>query len=146
MSERRYKLLNGYTLLVDDEGLSVSHHASILTIETSGDEIIDDVLALLDHTVSEKEKWRKEAFRKYPTPDAYDAACAALHKHKEEANRLELELKQESERCTKVMRLLVQVTDILSMGRTPDRASAALKVIYQWLNDNKPQSQEGDQA
>lgn len=61
MSERRYKLLNGYTLLVDDEGLSVSHHASILTIETSGDEIIDDVLALLDHTVSEKEKWRKEA-------------------------------------------------------------------------------------
>ncbi|MGP3787176.1 hypothetical protein [Paenibacillus sp. 1A_MP2] len=142
MSERRYKLLNGFTLIVSEECLGVQLDTG-MTITTDGDEIIDDVLALLDHTVSEKEKWRKEAFRKYPTPEAYDAACAALHKHKEEADRLELELKNEAERCTRVMRLLVQVTDILSMGRTPDRAGAALKVIYQWLHDNKPESQEG---
>lgn len=142
MTERRYKLLNGLTLVVSEECLGAQLETG-MTITTNGDEIIDDVLALLDHTVSEKEKWRKEAFRKYPTPEDYDAACAALHKHKEEADRLELELKNEAERCTRVMRLLVQVTDILSMGRTPDRAGAALKVIYQWLHDNKLESQEG---
>lgn len=60
-----------------------------------------------------------------------------------EADRLELELKKEAERCTKVMRLLVHVTDILSMAKTPDRAGAALKVIYEWLHNNKPESQEG---
>lgn len=37
---------------------------------------------------AEAEKWRIEALRKYPTPDAYDAACAALHKHRERAEQL----------------------------------------------------------
>ncbi|MDR0269622.1 hypothetical protein [Paenibacillus sp.] len=37
----------------------------------------------------EAEKWRLDAFRKNPTQDAYDAACAALHKHRERADKAE---------------------------------------------------------
>ncbi|MEK5060503.1 hypothetical protein BK126_04535 [Paenibacillus sp. FSL H7-0326] len=40
-----------------------------------------------DKAEAEAEKWRREAFRKYPTPEAYDAACTALHKHRERADR-----------------------------------------------------------
>lgn len=36
--------------------------------------------------------WRKEALRLYPTPEAYEAACTALHKHRERADRAEKEL------------------------------------------------------
>lgn len=42
-----------------------------------------------DKAEAEAEKWRREALRKYPTPDAYNAACAALHKHRERADRAE---------------------------------------------------------
>jgi hypothetical protein len=59
MSERRYKLLNGYTLYVDDESLNVSRDISTLTIETSGDEIIDQVFLLLDQTKSERDRLHK---------------------------------------------------------------------------------------
>lgn len=55
-----------------------------------------------------------------------------------ELDRLRVELGKEKEHCTKAIRLLVQVTDILSIGRTQDRAGAALKVIYHWLHENKP--------
>jgi hypothetical protein len=34
------------------------------------------------------ENWRREAFRKYPTPEAYESACKALEKHRGEAARL----------------------------------------------------------
>jgi len=37
----------------------------------------------------EAEKWRVEAFKQHPTQDAYDAACAALQKHRERANEAE---------------------------------------------------------
>lgn len=30
-------------------------------------------------------KWREEALRKYPTPEAYEAACTALEKHRAHA-------------------------------------------------------------
>lgn len=36
-----------------------------------------------------REYWRREAFRKYPTPEAYEAACAALQKHRERADAAE---------------------------------------------------------
>lgn len=42
--------------------------------------------ARADKAEAEAEKWRIEAFRKYPTPEAYELACAALHKHRELAN------------------------------------------------------------
>ncbi|MBU7320295.1 hypothetical protein [Paenibacillus oleatilyticus] len=35
------------------------------------------------------EKWKREALQQYPTPDAYEAACKALHKHRERADRAE---------------------------------------------------------
>lgn len=38
--------------------------------------------------------WRKEALRQYPTPEAYDAACAALHKHRLRADTAESELER----------------------------------------------------
>lgn len=36
-------------------------------------------------------KWREEALRKYPTPEAYEAACAALEKHRARADAAEEE-------------------------------------------------------
>lgn len=50
-----------------------------------------------DKAEAEAEKWRREALRKYPTPDAYDAACVALHKHRERADRTEVALLQMEE-------------------------------------------------
>ncbi|OMD85674.1 hypothetical protein BSK49_19350 [Paenibacillus odorifer] len=37
----------------------------------------------------EAQKWRREALRKYPTPEAYEAACAALDKHRSRADAAE---------------------------------------------------------
>lgn len=139
MSERRYKLLNGLTLFVSEECLGVQLDTG-MTITTDGDEIIDDVLALLDQTKSERDQAIQD-FREYKSKRGEN--IGEMLDAQVEANRLELELKNEAERCTRVMRLLVQVTDILSMAKTPDRAGAALKVIYQWLHDNKPMDQEG---
>lgn len=55
MTERRYKLLNGFTLVVSEECLGVQLDTG-MTITTDGDEIIDDVLALLNQTKSERDK------------------------------------------------------------------------------------------
>lgn len=61
-----------------------------------------------------------------------------------ENDDLRKELEEEKNKRTSSIRLLMQVTDILSMARTPDRAGAALKVIYRWLHENKPVEQEGE--
>ncbi|OME07882.1 hypothetical protein BSK64_06405 [Paenibacillus odorifer] len=37
----------------------------------------------------EAQKWRREALRKYPTPEAYEAACSALEKHRARADAVE---------------------------------------------------------
>lgn len=37
----------------------------------------------------EAQKWRREAMRKYPTPEAYEAACTALEKHRARADAAE---------------------------------------------------------
>lgn len=37
----------------------------------------------------EAQKWRREALRKYPTPEAYEAACVALEKHRTRADAAE---------------------------------------------------------
>lgn len=54
---------------------------------------VADVVTILDGIApywhQEAEKWRVEVFRKYPTPDAYDAACKALQKHRERADKAE---------------------------------------------------------
>ncbi|MFD2703839.1 hypothetical protein ACFSVM_25750 [Paenibacillus shunpengii] len=47
-----------------------------------------------DKAEAEAEKWRIEAFQKYPTPDAYEAVCAALLKHRSRADQAEAELLQ----------------------------------------------------
>lgn len=47
-----------------------------------------------DKAEAEAEKWRREALQKYPTPDAYDAACKALQKHRVRADRTEIALLQ----------------------------------------------------
>jgi len=43
-------------------------------------------LAELDEADAWAEYWRREALRNHPTQEAYDAACAALEKHKERAD------------------------------------------------------------
>ncbi|MDT9720462.1 hypothetical protein QVE09_16200 [Paenibacillus sp. ClWae2A] len=139
MSDRRYKLLNGFTLVVSEECLGVQLDTG-MTITTDGDEIIDDVLVLLDQTKSERDQAIRD-LRDYKSKRGEN--IGEMLDARAEADRLRLELEREKEHCTKAIRLLVQVTDILSMGRTPDRTGAALKVIYQWLHDNKPESQEG---
>lgn len=63
-----------------------------------------------------------------------------------ENDQLRKELEEEKNKRTSSIRLLMQVTDILSMARTPDRAGAALKMIYRWLHENKPVEQEGETA
>lgn len=71
----------------------------------------------------------------------------ALSSHKymeEELIKAQKELEKETKQCTEAIRLLAQVTDTLSMGRTPDRSGAALKQIFKWLNENHPVDQEGE--
>lgn len=46
-------------------------------------------LGIAPYWHQEAEKWRTEAFKQHPTQEAYDAACAALHKHRESANKAE---------------------------------------------------------
>jgi hypothetical protein len=36
----------------------------------------------------ELEKWKREALQQYPTPEAYDAVCNALNKHRRERDEL----------------------------------------------------------
>ncbi|WP_163855775.1 hypothetical protein [Paenibacillus elgii] len=44
---------------------------------------------IVQQQATELEKWKREALQQYPTPDAYEAACKALHKHRERAERAE---------------------------------------------------------
>ncbi|WP_339246838.1 hypothetical protein NST58_06535 [Paenibacillus sp. FSL R10-2796] len=50
---------------------------------------VPNELHIASHWLQEAEKWRKEAFRKYPTPEAYEAACTALEKHRGRADAAE---------------------------------------------------------
>lgn len=67
---------------------------------------IADVATILDGVApywhTEAEKWRFEALRKYPTPEAYEAACAALHKHRERADKAEARERKLREAMEKV--------------------------------------------
>lgn len=56
-------------------------------VETIADHAIDRAIA----AEKEVEKWKREALQQYPTPDAYDAACAALEKHRQRADAAEKE-------------------------------------------------------
>jgi len=47
----------------------------------------EQLIRELVHADALSENWRREAFRKYPTPEAYDAACAALHEHRKRADQ-----------------------------------------------------------
>lgn len=43
---------------------------------------------------TEARKWRREALREYPTPEAYEAACAARDKHSARADAAEARIKE----------------------------------------------------
>jgi len=62
-------------------------HASQIVIDRLNDEI-----GIQSWLITEAdawcEYWRREAFRKYPTPEAYEAACRALEKQRAENERL----------------------------------------------------------
>lgn len=60
MSERVYKLLNGSELLVSKEVIGVRLKPESMPLTTDGDGVIDDVLELLDKTVYERDRLRKE--------------------------------------------------------------------------------------
>jgi hypothetical protein len=47
------------------------------------EELIKYQKGLLESQAKEIEKWKREALQQYPTPDAYNAACKALHKHRD---------------------------------------------------------------
>lgn len=49
--------------------------------------------AEIERLKGEVEHWKRETLKRYPTSDAYDAACAALHKHRERADVAEAEVK-----------------------------------------------------
>ncbi|OKP81617.1 hypothetical protein A3842_11095 [Paenibacillus sp. P3E] len=56
----------------------------------------------LPYWIQESKKWREEALRKYPTPEAYEAACTALEKHRARADAAEAReqrLKPEIGKC-----------------------------------------------
>ncbi len=76
--------------LLDKEIINEGGEKATVSVEGLGD-LFKQIAAekeRADKAEAESEKWRIEAFRKYPTPDAYDAACAALHKHRERAEQL----------------------------------------------------------
>ncbi|MHB0944598.1 hypothetical protein ACYCSU_23915 [Paenibacillus sp. ALE1] len=56
----------------------------------------------LPYWLQEAEKWSREAFRKYPTPDAYEAACAALEKHRARAEQAESLIQQKDAEIAKL--------------------------------------------
>ena len=62
----------------------------------------EPVAKVLHYWLQEAEKWRREAFRKYPTPEAYDAACKALHKHRERADKLQTGLSAAKEEIARL--------------------------------------------
>lgn len=51
--------------------------------------VIADLRGRAEKAEVKAENWRMEAFRKYPTPEAYEAACAALEKHRVRADQAE---------------------------------------------------------
>ena len=51
-------------------------------------------LAELDEADAWAEYWRREAFRNHPTQEAYDAACAALEKHRKRADAGDKEIER----------------------------------------------------
>lgn len=59
MSERVYKLLDGSELLVREEALGVRNGPGKLILTISEEGIFDEVLALLDKTVEERDHLRK---------------------------------------------------------------------------------------
>jgi hypothetical protein len=60
MSERVYKLLDGSELLVSEEVIGLRLKPESVPLTTNGDGVIDDVLDLLDKTVDERDRLRKE--------------------------------------------------------------------------------------
>lgn len=51
--------------------------------------VIAELRNIAEKAEAEADKWRIEAFRKYPTPEAYEATCSALEKHRERADKAE---------------------------------------------------------
>jgi hypothetical protein len=64
----------------------------------------------LPHWLKEAQKWREEALRQYPTPEAYEAACTALEKHRARADAAEARIK-ELERELNSKKQLLRETD-----------------------------------
>lgn len=55
------------------------------------DKLFHKTHADLEKAEQESEKWRVEAFRKYPTPEAYELSCEAREKHRQRADLAEQE-------------------------------------------------------
>ncbi|OMF38801.1 hypothetical protein BK133_00945 [Paenibacillus sp. FSL H8-0548] len=79
-------------------------------IENSTEEqYLDRALEAWPHAIDraiaaekEAEEWKREALQLYPTPDAYDAACAALEKHRQRADAAEKERDELRKRVEKL--------------------------------------------
>ncbi|MEK3849896.1 MULTISPECIES: hypothetical protein [Paenibacillus] len=66
----------------------------------------------LPYWLQEAEKWRREAFRKYPTPDAYEAACKALEKHRARADQAESLIQLKDAEIARLKALLPNEVDV----------------------------------
>lgn len=89
-----------------------------------------NVIAVLRERVEKAEvkaeNWRREAFMKYPTPEAYEAACAALEKHRERADKAE-------EREQKIRGLLeIAMGGLIARGsgKVADNLKRQLSTLY----------------
>ncbi|MMZ47226.1 hypothetical protein D1872_88620 [compost metagenome] len=109
-------------------------------IGISNAEIILDGLEALSYWLQEAEKWRIEAFRKYPTPDAYEAACAALEKHRARADRAESLIQQKDAEIAELKRLAEfwesQYSDATTHGdETEERLNEEIARLTALLQD-----------
>lgn len=129
MSERVYKLLNGSELLVSEEVMGVRIPPDGMPITVDGDYVIDDVLKLVDVG--------NEAARELE----YAKKQAGIWN--DEAVRLRKELEEVHTYRKSMVKLMRDVTDILSMSN-PASPDVALERIYRWLEENKPVGQEGE--
>ncbi|MFW5438891.1 hypothetical protein [Paenibacillus apiarius] len=119
----------------------------------------DDLCALIESEKegwTEAEKWRIEAMKQCPTPDAYDAACKALWKHREEVERLKWDIrglkyrqKVHKDIAAQLHKQLQDALNTLEMFADPDnwfvvnREDFKGHVPWAWLETMNPMSIAG---
>jgi|GEM_PF-6458282 len=90
----------------------------------------EDLYKIASHWHAEAERWRLEAFRQYPTPEAYDAACAALHKHRERAEAAEARENKLRESLERILKMTNKAEAYTVEARVYHEAFKTLSSLY----------------